>query len=305
MSLVVESTSTTSGADQNNLTLTKPSGVEAGDLLLLITHGDGLSAATCTGFTSSLSKAQNNSGSVPDLTTSILYKIADSGDEAASNYTIALTGSNTLGVATMLRISGWESGDPIHASASAGGAADPVTTTGASSLALARPAPALIVAVGHFVSSDSPLSSATFSGYSITSGVSNPSWTEVNDTEVRTNGNLYNKALAVAYANTTDTSDITAYSISVSSDSSGADDGVASLLAVIVEPTDASGTNALLEVAQDTIFSNTGVEVGGTGTNTLLEASPTFQTQSGNATSPTQWTNEAKPTDTSWTNESK
>lgn len=306
MALVVESTSTVTANNATSLTITKPTGVAVGDLLIIASGGTGLSSVpACSGFTTGVTKVQDNSGTNIDLNIILLYRIADASDVSASNYSITGYGASGAGNAAMFRISGWSSGNPFYASATDGGSMDATSaTTSQTGLTLVTPASQLLINLTCFYSNPASLSTATFGTYTVTSADSNPTWTEVVDSTVDISGTTAKYCTGVAYANRTATSTITGYSTTISSDANGGSDGYASIFAVIVEPVAAQGTNALLAVDQDTFFANAGATVGTQGSNALHEAGATFFNQSGNATNPTQWTNETKPS-TTWTNETR
>lgn len=291
MALVVESTSTVTAANASTLVITKPTGVAVGDLLIIASGGIGLSSVpACTGFTSGVTKVQDNAGTAADLNIILLYRIADASDVSASNYTITGYGTSGAGNAAMLRISGCSTINPFYASASDGGSMDVASaTTSQTGLTIALPSNQLLISLTCFYSSSGTLSTATFGTYSVTSADANPSWTEVFDQIADVGGSTAKYCIGVAYANRTVTSTITGYSTTITSDINGDADGFASILAVIAEPVGATGTNALLSVSP-TIFTNTAVEVGTIGTNTLLSVSPTMNTQSGEATVPSVWT---------------
>lgn len=301
MALVVESTSTVSANDADNVVITKPSGVAVGDLLLLIANGNNLSTyPTCTGFTQILTSSAD--GNV-DTNVTMLYRIADASDVSASNYTVAVAGSATSsGAAAMLRVSGWVVGDPLFASSASSTVVDSASySIGQSGLTITRPGQQLLIIAGNHISEDHY---ADYSGYSITSSDSNPTWTILsNNVDYTTASGIYKQTFFVAYAVSTNTSTITAYSADVASSITGGIDSDAYFFAVFVAPTDATGTNALLSVSP-TVFDNAGVDVGGNGTNALLEVSPTIHTQNGDATSPSVWSPDTKPS-TTWTPEPK
>lgn len=299
MALVVESTSTVSANDADNVVITKPASVAVGDLLILIATGDGLSnKATCTGFTEILTSSAD--GNV-DTNVTMLYRIADASDVSASNYTVAVAGSATSsGAAAMLRVSGWVSGNPLFASSASSTVIDSASySIGQSGLTITRPGQQLLIIAGNHISEDHY---ADYSNYSITSSDSNPTWTILsNNVDYTTASGIYKQTFFVAYAVSTNTSTITAYSADVASSITGGIDSDAYFFAVFVAPIDATGTNALLSVSP-TVFDNAGVDVGGNGTNALLEVEPEFFNQSGSGTTRTAWVNESKPT-TSWNNE--
>jgi len=294
MALTV-TTTTVSANDADNLTINKPASVAVGDTLLIVANGFDSNKPTVSGFTECLTAG----GASSYQAISMLYRIADASDVSASNYTIALTGATTQGAAAMFCIKGLTTVNPIFGSASATDVRDLASwTVTSSALTLSRPNEQLLIMAGVF---NGESNSGSFGTYTVTSSDANPTWTELLDVQYSISSEPVEQAFFVAYAITTDTSQITQYSVGVSGATSGTADYVATIFAVIVEPQDQVGTNALLEVSP-TIFNNAGVDVGGTGTNALLEVEPEFFAQSGSATSRTGWVNESKPT-TSWNNE--
>ena len=308
MALVVESTSFGTATTSDSVTVTKPAGVEVGDLLLAVFQSKN-NNATSTGFSSIYSAFYDGPGGVSDCKVTVLAKIATSDDVSASNYTFTSDNVNDwMGIVTMLRVSGWISAlspNPILSSDFAGYNPTSNGTFSRSSLTLNREGQNLLIMIGagtalvsnEYLTWPSPAPS-------VTSGGSNPTWTTINNSIVTVGtAGTSQQSLWVAYATTTETSDITAYQHTYVSSGSDGDQGAIGALLVINEPTDASGTNTLHSVSP-TLFSNTAVEVGGIGTNALLEVSPTQFDQSGSATAPTQWTNETKGS-TTWINETK
>jgi hypothetical protein len=298
MALVVESTSSAKVSNSDSVTVTKPTGVAVGDLLLIAANGWALDLPACTGFDVAVSHTTTTG---TDMSIALLYRIADASDVSASNYTVTLAGAQTSGIVGMLRVSGWSSGNPVYASASASGTGDPITSSGTTGLSVSRASQQLLLILNGFKSDSGALSSASFSGYSITSSDSNPSWTEVVDGTEGVAASSANLGFSCAYATSTDVSTITAYSTTVSSDVSGDADLICSLLVVINSPVNASGTSALHSADAD-FFAPT-ASAGTTGSNALLQADADFFDPSGTATEQI-WANETK-TSTSWTNESK
>ena len=93
MAIVVESTTTGSGTvtdigSSGTFLVTKPTGLTVGDMLVAITSLEEVyNGITPSGWTS----VTIPSGSVNGNETNLFYKLADSGDVAASNYTFATT----------------------------------------------------------------------------------------------------------------------------------------------------------------------------------------------------------------------
>lgn len=169
MAIVVESTSTVSADNADTLTIAKPTGVAVGDTLLLITNSSGTTYASCTGFTQIVA---TGNGTSPGSGLSMLYRTADSSDVSASNYTVNLTGTQSQGAAVMMRVSGIGGVNPYRDSATASDLQDASSwTVTSSTIALTRPYEVLLV-MGCQFSGDS--NSGSFSNYTVTSGVSNP-----------------------------------------------------------------------------------------------------------------------------------
>jgi len=302
MALVVESTSTVSASNADNVTITKPTGVAVGDLLFIVASGWQTNLPTCSGFTNAATYSVSVGGTI--VAVGMLYRIADASDVSASNYTVAIAGSATSsGIASMFRISGWTSGNPVLVSATGNGSADGITSSGATGLTLVRPQPQLLVLANVFQSTSGALSSATFSGYSITSANSNPTWTELQDTQIAVLAGAANVAMSVAYASSSDTSTITDYTTTVSSDTNGDADAVISLLAVICEPSNETADVSHLDSAP-TIFGPTVSQVNVSLDMSHNAVTPTVSGIDAYANAPTVWENETKPS-TTWVNEDK
>lgn len=299
MALVVESTSTASTSNADDITVTKPSGVASGDLLLIIANGQGATTpvyATCSGFTQIQTSFYTNQTAV-----SLLYRIADASDVSASNYTVALAGSSTSsGAVAMLRVSGWPTGNPLYNSATASDLQDLASwTVSSGTISLSRPSRQLLIMAGN---SRNDGNSLNFNNYTITSSDSNPTWTELMDVDFDTASGATNHSFFVAYAFSSATSTITGYSVDVSGATSGGGDAVATFLAVIVEPVNATVSNALFQTSPVTFSTLTGSTQE--PMNDYMAISPNFPTQSGKAKSTSIFTNPNKP-DTNWINTNK
>lgn len=291
MALVVESSSSNT-ALTGSVVVTKPTGVAVGDLLFggFIYYETGSSVApnTPSGWTS----IQSQSGFEGF---NIFWRTADASDVSASNYTFSATGGDFI-AGFILRISGQASGSEIASSEQDGNAAETNTTITetASISADTSDSLAIMIVCGSY-NSATPGTAISYSSFNSTPSLT---WTERIDTGPNTNGGGDGASIAVATAPNSGTSNITQYGCT-----SGEvlDRQYFTILAIINSPQSATGTNALLEVSP-TLFAPT-ASAGTTGTNALLEVSPTMFDQSGKATSPTQWINESKA-NTTWTNES-
>ena len=284
---VVESSSTYTATSVGSIVNTKPSGLAVGDYLL---HYCWYIDGTATGYstpTDWTSIQQINSGPNAARRLAVFGKVADADDVAASNFTvnIGITVDAVCGI--LLRISNFGQVEDSEADAS-----NPVSATVSFTGALTPVYDDTLVLLQVGYRSGSGLT--TVSSYSTT-----PSNTFTEIADIVTDYGSEDPGLAVAYATTSSTSEITAYGATLS----GSKDYHVGSLILITPQADATGTNALLSVSP-THFNQNG-RADTHGSSDLLEVSPTLLEQSGSATAPTQWANEAKPTDTSWTNESK
>ena len=287
MPLVVESTSTNAVSNSSSVTVNKPTGTVSGDLLLLLANGTELFPPTSTGFTQSVAQQTNNGGSVKDISVAILYKIAGSSEPAS--YDVNVTGTNAAGAATLLRISGWNVGDPIFASATFGGNHDTNSETlSTGTISLTRPSNSLLVhIIGHQGNNV-----VTASNYTRIAGSANPTWTEVQDETYDVSAGGSEVCIATAYANDTDTDDVTRFDVDIVSTPAGDPEGYAGIFAVIAEPLAANATSDFLTISP-TFFSNSTL-FGGGATSDFHETTPTFFTNSSTAFSPTVWTTISK-----------
>jgi len=223
MALVVETTSVVT----NSPTITKPTGVVSGDLLVLAIGGDGSLSRpgtfpTVSGFTTAVTALGGiaNGFNNPSSASTLLWRIADASDVSASTYTMSQASS-----ASMFRISGWTSASPIFSSSLFESASS--LTTLSITETLSRPNPQLLI-----MCATAEISSArTASTYQITSANANPSWTEVQDVTFTIGSEI--KIHAVAYANSLNTSDITNWGLTFSGSTETA---VSGFLIVITEP---------------------------------------------------------------------
>jgi len=115
----VRSASSIGGNGVSSVILTKPTGVVAGDLLVLVAHNDPDGSASSitspagftrlTGFSESIADYDNAGGKGK-----IWYRVATSGDVSASNYTVGVD-SNTSSVVEMLCVTGQALTNPFNA----------------------------------------------------------------------------------------------------------------------------------------------------------------------------------------------
>lgn len=290
MALAVASTSTASTNNANNVVVTKPSGVQAGDLLLIAVPGLGGAAASCTGFTVAINEFADFPGGLQDLSMTLLYRIADSSDVSATNYTVDPGISSVdSGAVVMMRVTGWTSGNPVFASQRDTGSQDATSfTINPTGLNIPRPAGCLLLMLNVFGANNSPYSTATFSGYSVTSGVANPTWIEVLDTTFQTSSGPTG-SFSLAYAITTSTTPITAFSVTGATDAGGTDDTEMALLLVICEPI--SPTPTVSHISTDpAVHAPTVTQVNVAPTVSHHVSTAAVHAPEALALRPTQWT---------------
>ena len=290
---VVESVSSVSRflSSSGTVTVTKPTGVEVGDLLIachsFYETGSSESIITLSGWTQ-IASSYNSFIQIASY-----YKIADAGDVSASDYTWSSTGGADNWSVGMLRISGVAPTDTIQASESdliADGSATMTATTALT------PFTANSLIIFYAGIGDTTISgTASFSGYTTTPSLT---WTEQVD-EGHSNASSDGTIIAIATAtNDSDFTEITSRSVTFSENAWRT--GATGMI-IVNTANSFYGSTALLATTP-TEFSNS--PVGDTNTtSSLLEVDTTEQSQSAKGTAPTQWTNESAPI-TTWTNES-
>ena len=294
MPVAIASTSTAAASASSPTTITKPSGVAVGDLLVIVAGGSQTSFgsgvyASCTGFTAAIQLAGGvrNGFINPDSNLTYLYRIADASDVSATDYSVA----RGEGGVAMFRITGWTTGNPFIETSEVESKASSTRSIGATEDIPRLGQQILIMAQSN---NDGTSAGEGSSGYQITSADANPTWTELIDDHDSSS----ELGLAVAYATSSDTSTITSWSITFDGDMQG----VAGALAIIVAPADDSGTSALLEPNISFFAGNAQANVS--GTTSLFQPATLFPAPDGIGSSPTEWTNEGKNSST-WTNEDK
>lgn len=245
MALAVASTSTASANNVLTLDIPAPSGIATGDLLLIVASGKERVTGIPSGFTELVSVESTGTVTRGDTSLSLSYKIAVLADESATDYTITFANSDGGGAGVMFRVTGWTSGNPLYASHIGQGQygsshSNPILIS--RSTTISRPDQQLLIMANGIGTDDNTISWGT-ANYSITSGDANPTWTEVTDVVYSTNNssNTASKNFAVAYAVTTDTSDITGYSFEMTDGSSDSVEHIQGLFC-FVQPRNDTGT---------------------------------------------------------------
>lgn len=189
-----ESVQVGSWADQNGgavstSVVTKPTSLAVGDLMIgqTVSIGEGVSVSASTtpsGWTLHGSKSWSGDGNTCYQT--IFYKVADSSDVAASNFSFSSSGNSTYFCAAVARIS--SPSETYQISDSTG-----LTPTRASGLFL-------ICAAGG--GGGTATGDPTFSGYSI--ATDDPTWTEQHDTPDDITSSGFDGGFAMASATRTE-----------------------------------------------------------------------------------------------------
>lgn len=175
MSVAFQSKSSTAATASNSVVITKPTGLSVGDLMVSHIGKTGTSATITllSGWTTILNITNSNHR------IHTMYKVADSGDVAASDFTFTGSGTSAFTGGAIYRIDGFDTGNIIDASNSttwSGSSADvnATITPSAGSLLL------MLISAGA-----GDYNTTTISSQAI--ATSNPSWTEDYDESLGTN----------------------------------------------------------------------------------------------------------------------
>lgn len=294
MAIAVLTTSTVSGSTTGSLVITKPTGVAVGDLLVISvgfrwSPSSPTNWPSCTGFTRNAERGVGNNGVNPQAGLVLLTKIADSSDVSASNYTIN-NPSTYLHASTMYRIS-WN-----------GNNVNPIFDYSVTSPETLKRVTASTLMLMCVQTNGSGATVTNISDYTVTSGESNPTWTEVLDVSTTDPAGTYDdNRSAFAYATTTNATDVTAWAYTITG-SAGIN---CAILAIIPEPQNVTSDISHLSVTP-TIESVTASQVNVATDVSHLAVTPTLNgIEATNSSDRTQWTNENKPTAPTWTNQDK
>ncbi len=169
----LESTQTTTWATSGStVVITKPTSLAVGDLMICrIVTSDGLTISNFAGFTSIGSQITGSPGAYESF---LGYKIADSGDVAASTFTITLSNSGSIKMGSISRISNPDTlaTNYKYSSNSAANTISPSFT----GVTPTNHADGNLI-MQFWTTEDGSGGSPTIGSYSV--ATSNPSWTEV------------------------------------------------------------------------------------------------------------------------------
>lgn len=264
--VTVESTSSADFAE-GALTITKPTGVAEGDLLLLfLSCSSSDSFSTPAGWTVIYNTTTGWSGTTDVY---IYRRVADSSDVSASDYTFDVDDTAGELSATMMRVSGFNTTTPVEGFTIA---SDTSTNTARSHTISSTPTTSgsLLIGVARYTGA------FTTSTYSSTGS---PSWTEVSD---HTRSTV--DTVAVAYAQYNSTTEITNFSYTTSSETVDSDGAIF----VVRTAVDSTAENTLLTTTGSLPQSSGSADAS--ADSTLLTTTTTLATQSGSADSLTSWT---------------
>lgn len=295
-SITLESTAVAGRSSSGTLTVTKPTGLAVGDLLVFagqsMLQGASVNIATASGWTSAISTGGTS------YFASVQHKVADSSDVAASNFSWTFTtGSGQSAWGCLFRLSNvYDDPNQLEDTGSA-------STTAAATDTSISLSPTVDFTVENCfivglvgtadVTGGNP---AAISSYSTTPSIT---WTELYDIDEdgETGGN--DVAGSVIYGTHSSTTSISAFSATLEY---GFDDHYITFAAYRPDYPD-SGTVALHSPAVN--FTEPAGQADTNGTVALESVDTTLPTQSGAVTKPTTWTNQSKPSASSFTNPDK
>ncbi len=275
-----ESSNTTAIAE-GAITITKPTGLAVGDAMFVFLAFSNTDATpTPSGWTLVRNTSTDFNASTDGA---IFYKIATSGDVAASNFSFDVTDTTGSLTGTLVRVSGVNQTLPFE---SVSVATQNANTTARSHTVSVTPTNATSIIFAFC----SHLEQGALGPYSSTGS---PTWTELSEQVA-----FSNNRVSVAYAPYTGTTTITNFSFTAAQSASGDLSDV--ILFVVKTGINSTDDNSFSSVGPS-FFTQNGV-ADSIDSASFMEYSPSFFTQSGNVTTPTIWTNETKPS-TTWINE--
>lgn len=288
---VVQNTQTGSGAgaSSGSVTLTKPTGLAVGDLMVACIafyfEGGTRTLTTPAGWTAQ-KKLDGTDGGI-----AVYTKVADSGDVAASNFTFSASASGDCIAGSLSRVTGYTSIGSSESDEASGTGSASVSYTTAVTPTVSDNLVIVVFAGGDATWTGTPSASA----YTLTP---TETLSEIADVGVKngTNG----LCLGVATADNTGVDQITSRGVTYNDTPAGQD---LSIIIIIEGIIDATGTNALLSADAD-FFGATG-SAGTLGTTALLSADADPFDANGKATTPPAWVNTDKNANATFINTEK
>ena len=292
MAVVVESTTVNTFSAVTTVTLTKPTGLAVDDLMVAaICFTDDIAVATITtpaGWT--LVDTTGELG-IDAFRHSTYYKLADSGDVAASNFSfVAATGNPNAGAGVLLRVSGVRTDTQLDSSEIEvqNNVTDPQFTL---ALTAGQDNVLYVIALASKDNGATNIASPTIDG-------TNPTWVEHLDDVATDEGD--NVSFYVASAVVTTTGAITTLDTTPTGTGTSTDWGL--VFSIYGGINDVTGTMEFI-AEEDEVFDVSG-RAGVHGTVDFIAEEDEVFDIAGNIEQPTRWTQETKDT-TTWSNETK
>ena len=285
--VVQTSAQTSSNTNASSVVITKPTGLAVGDLMVAFvgfmhTGSSGQSVSTPSGWTSLQQVNENR------VVFAAYYKVADSADVAASNFTFSFSTTVDQSGGSILRIDNFVSSNIIGTSEvdSETSPADAVISHTAASTPLSANT---LYLLGFGYGNRSTGAAFTASSYTITPSVT---LTEAVDTSVQEGGGAgLAFGIAVAYGSIERTSQITEYGVTLSQTPNRAE---VSIL-ILINGSYSVSTDVSHLAITPTIEGITASSVNVATDVSHLAVIPTIAGVTTIATAPTQWTNQTKP----------
>lgn len=271
--------------DASSIVCTHPSGLTAGDLMVLFVGIFSPSNARTITTPTDWTIVESTVESGGDYRFICYKKVADSGDVSAGSTTVSFSGTVDKSGFGMLAITGAADGQEITISDSTELASSTVSTVTISTSLTPFTNESMVISA-FYLTDFNLAATLTSSNYTLTPTTT---LTEQVDAGVR-DASSDGMSIAIATGDYDGTTEITSRSVDVSeSIDVGASAGI---ILLVNAPQDGSGTAALLSVTPTEFVP--AASAGATGTNTLLTATNTFNTTSGSGDTPTVWTTTTK-----------
>ncbi len=283
-----------SGANITSITVTKPTGLAEGDLMVAVVGGvDGTDDWTLTGWT----EVDSTFYVASSRTTSyvLLAKVASSGDAAASNFTFSGSTANAVGAAIM-RFTGDEFGGTANI-LSDRDTSDTFSETSETFTGGVTPTQTNTLLVMGVVTGGDNGDTPAIDDYSVANN--DPTWTERLEQDINNNTNTSESVIALATGTYSPASATGDYTLTLSG---GAHVNAIGFLLSISESV-SSTFNADPLVISSTLPNPT-VTGDANVTATPLVITSTLPNATVTGQQNTVWTPEDEPDDAGWTNES-
>lgn len=268
MAIALASSATTSPASSSTLTITKPTGLAAGDVLVAHVSADASNNfSTPSGWTSIVSELSDA------LRMRVYWKVADSTDAAATNFSFSTTGGASNVWGGLIRVTGATTIDVTNTALA--------TNSTNTNKVVSTVTPTLPSLLFLILASHSDSATRTFSTYAMVTD--NPTWSEAYDFG---GSNLSSACGYAVRTATTATGDIS-YSVS----GAGATSDTVSAVVVFSDRNNVSNAPTVLTVNADVITPIFSITISATinAPTTTTTALPTNVSKS-----TTTWTNISK-----------